>query len=175
MNTPLHNTTTNMSRRRLLWAGTMGLLSTGLWSLGSASRQAQAAATEHFEVNHTDAQWKALLSPQQYEVLRKGGTERPFTSALNDEKHKGIFSCAGCALDLFSSSTKFDSGTGWPSFWKPLDHAVGENRDSSFGMERVEVHCRRCGGHLGHVFKDGPPPTGLRYCINGVALNFKAA
>lgn len=175
MNTPLHDITKSVSRRQLLWASATALVSAGLWSLAGGSRPALAAATERFEVSHTDDEWKALLNEQQYDVLRKHGTERPFTSPLNYEKHKGIFSCAGCALDLFSSSTKFDSGTGWPSFWKPLDRAVGETSDTTFGMERVEVHCRRCGGHLGHVFKDGPAPTGLRYCMNGVALTFKAA
>jgi peptide-methionine (R)-S-oxide reductase len=126
-------------------------------------------------VTHTEAEWKALLSPAAYAVLREEGTERPFTSPLNTEHRSGIFFCAGCQLDLFSSATKFDSGTGWPSFWQPLPHAVGERHDGSLGMVRTEVHCSRCGGHLGHVFDDGPKPTGLRYCMNGVALGFKPA
>jgi methionine-R-sulfoxide reductase len=106
-------------------------------------------------------------------VLREHGTERAFTSPLNNEKHKGTFLCAGCGQPLFDSSTKFDSGTGWPSFWKPLDGAVGTSVDRSWFMTRTEVHCARCGGHIGHVFEDGPPPTGLRYCMNGVAMTFK--
>ena len=108
-------------------------------------------------------------------MLREEGTEPPFTSPLLDEHRKGTFTCAGCALELFSSDTKFESGTGWPSFWQPLDNAVATDADSSFGMTRTEVHCRRCGGHLGHVFDDGPEPTGLRYCMNGVALAFVPA
>ena len=108
----------------------------------------------------------------QFDVLRREGTERPYTSPLNDEHRAGTFGCAGCQLALFSSRTKFDSHTGWPSFWAPLDHAVATRIDGSFGVERTEVHCRRCGGHLGHVFDDGPKPTGLRYCMNGVAMNF---
>ncbi len=121
----------------------------------------------------TDAEWRQLLTPNQYEVLRHEGTERPYSSPLNDEHRVGVFSCAGCQLDLYSSSTKFDSHTGWPSFWKPLEHAVVTRDDHSFGVLRSEVHCVRCGGHLGHVFDDGPRPTGLRYCMNGFAMNFK--
>jgi peptide-methionine (R)-S-oxide reductase len=145
--------------------------------LGRVSRSAssQAGAGTHFEVEHTEEQWHALLTPEQFEVLRREGTERAFTSPLDHEKRHGTFFCAGCALALFSSDNKFDSGTGWPSFWKPLDNAVGTTQDRSFGMLRTEVHCRRCGGHLGHVFDDGPPPTGLRYCMNGVALKFEPA
>ncbi len=130
-------------------------------------------ANEVFKVTHSDDEWRKLLTPEQYSVLREGGTEPPFSSPLLHEDRRGNFACAGCDLDLFSSSTKFDSGTGWPSFWAPLDNAVGETEDSSFFMVRTAVHCRRCGGHLGHVFDDGPQPTGLRYCMNGVALTFK--
>ena len=130
------------------------------------------AAPESFEVTYTDAQWRARLSPQQYAVLRQEDTERPGSSPLNGEHRMGTFSCAGCALPLFASTTKFDSGTGWPSFWKPLDNAVATRTDKSFGMARTEAHCRRCGGHLGHIFDDGPPPTGLRYCMNGLSLAF---
>jgi peptide-methionine (R)-S-oxide reductase len=133
---------------------------------------ARAAENEHFEVQHTDAEWRAKLTPAQYSVLRDEGTERAFTSPLDHETRSGIYACAGCDLKLFSSDTKYDSGTGWPSFWQPLPNAVNKRVDTSLGMERDEVHCRRCGGHLGHVFDDGPRPTGLRYCMNGVALTF---
>ena len=118
---------------------------------------------------------RAMLSPEAYAVLREAATERPFSSPLNEEHRKGTFACAGCALPLFSSETKFESGTGWPSFWQPLEGAVGTEVDTSYFMTRTEVHCRRCGGHLGHVFDDGPPPTGLRYCMNGLALAFVPA
>jgi peptide-methionine (R)-S-oxide reductase len=127
-----------------------------------------------FEVTRSDAEWRAQLTPEQYRVLREHGTERAGTSPLDKQYAKGTFSCAGCGLPLFASDTKFDSRTGWPSFWKPIDDAVGTSSDRSFFMVRTEVHCRRCGGHLGHVFDDGPAPTGLRYCMNGAALSFKA-
>ncbi|MBC7603972.1 MAG: peptide-methionine (R)-S-oxide reductase MsrB [Ramlibacter sp.] len=141
---------------------------------GTPAQAAQPART--YEVTHTDAEWKKLLTPEQFDVLRKAGTERPYTSPLNKEKRAGIFNCAGCALPLFSSLTKFESGTGWPSFYEPLSTAaVDEETDSTFGMRRTEVLCHRCGGHLGHVFDDGPKPTGLRYCMNGVSLAFKPA
>lgn len=123
----------------------------------------------------SDAEWRKSLTPEQYAVLRRAGTERPFSSPLLHEARKGLFTCAGCAQKLFSSETKFDSGTGWPSFWAPLDHAVSEAVDASFGMTRTAVSCARCDGHLGHVFPDGPKPTGLRYCMNGAALGFEAA
>ena len=133
------------------------------------------AATSEGRVVHTDAEWRALLTPAQYEILRKEGTEPPFTSQLLHEERKGTFACAGCGADLFSSSTKFDSGTGWPSFWAPFDHAVDTHEDRSWGMVRTAVTCARCEGHLGHVFDDGPKPTRLRYCMNGLAMTFKAA
>lgn len=126
-----------------------------------------------FEVTKSDKEWRAELSPDQYYVLRDHGTERAGSSPLDKEYGKGTFICAGCRLPLFSSETKFDSRTGWPSFWRPLDDAVGTSTDRGFFMVRTEVHCRRCGGHLGHVFDDGPQPTGLRYCMNGVALKFE--
>ena len=149
----------------------------GLAALASASllqaTAARAGGDDH--VAYTDAEWRAKLTPEQYEILRKESTERPFTSPLLHEERKGVFACAGCGLDLFSSSTKFDSGTGWPSFWAPLDKAVDTHVDRTFGMIRSAVTCHRCDGHLGHVFDDGPKPTGLRYCMNGVALTFKPA
>jgi len=120
----------------------------------------------------TDEDWRQALSPEQYQVLRKHGTERPGSSSLNHEKREGTFKCAGCGQPLFASDTKFDSGTGWPSFYEPLDDAVATETDRSLFMNRTEVHCAKCGGHLGHVFPDGPRPTGLRYCMNGVALDF---
>ena len=128
-----------------------------------------------FEIVRPDEEWRRLLTPEQYRVLRQHGTERAGSSPLDREKRDGIFVCAGCELPLFSSETKFESGTGWPSFWAPLDDAIGTSEDKSFFMTRTEVHCRRCGGHLGHVFEDGPPPTSLRYCMNGVAMAFVAA
>ena len=136
-------------------------------------RDADAGAPEKFAYVLSDAQWKQKLSPAAYEVLRHENTERPGSSPLNNEHRTGTFSCAGCGQANYSSKTKFDSGTGWPSFWKPLPGAVRERKDGSLGFTRTEVHCSRCGGHLGHVFNDGPQPTGLRYCMNGVALSFK--
>jgi len=130
--------------------------------------------SDHFPVVFTDMEWRARLTPEQYAVMRAHGTERPGSCALNHEKRPGTFHCAGCDQPLFRSGEKFDSGTGWPSFYDPLPGALGSTVDRSYGMVRSEVHCSRCGSHLGHVFPDGPPPTGLRYCINGVALNFVA-
>jgi peptide-methionine (R)-S-oxide reductase len=127
---------------------------------------------EVFPVTRTDEEWRARLTREQYDVMRRHGTERPGSCALNHEKRRGVFQCAGCDQPLFRSGEKFDSGTGWPSFFDPLPGALGSTIDRSYGMTRTEVHCGRCGSHLGHVFPDGPPPTGLRYCINGVALNF---
>jgi len=143
--------------------------------MGGAVLGATAVRAFGYEVEKSDADWKRQLSPAAYRTLRHHDTEAPFTSPLNDEHRKGVFACAGCALDLYSSDAKFDSGTGWPSFWKPLSNAVATSRDTSDFMVRTEVHCRRCGGHLGHVFDDGPRPTGLRYCMNGVAMTFRPA
>jgi peptide-methionine (R)-S-oxide reductase len=163
----------SLHRRHLLLSGSRFLLGGGLAAVAAAcSRAATSAPEEHFEVTLADDEWRRKLSPKAYAVLRHEGTEAPFTSALNDEHRAGTFQCAGCDLALFSSRTKFDSGTGWPSFWQPLPDAVRERRDDTLGMVRTEVHCRRCGGHLGHVFDDGPKPTGLRYCMNGVAMTF---
>ncbi|WP_036263983.1 peptide-methionine (R)-S-oxide reductase MsrB [Methylocapsa aurea] len=125
-----------------------------------------------FEVAHTDEEWRKLLTPEQYQVLRGHGTEAPGSCALNHEKRAGVFACAGCRQPLFAAKMKFESGTGWPSFNDPIEGAVEASEDATHGMRRTEVHCSRCGGHLGHVFPDGPPPTDLRYCINGVAMNF---
>jgi peptide-methionine (R)-S-oxide reductase len=158
-----------MIDRRLLIAGAATLAAVALW------RWPRASAESSFEITKTDAEWKALLTPAQYDVLRRHGTERPNSSPLDREKRAGTFACAGCDLPLFSSTTKFDSGTGWPSFHTPLPDAVGTTTDTSMFMRRTEVHCRRCGGHLGHVFDDGPKPTGLRYCMNGVAMKFVPA
>ncbi|WP_024816242.1 peptide-methionine (R)-S-oxide reductase MsrB [Methylopila sp. 73B] len=128
---------------------------------------------EVYEVTRTDEEWRALLSPEQYQVMRRHGTERPGSCSLLREKRPGVFACVGCGQPLFRSGEKFESGTGWPSFDAPIDGALGETVDRSYGMTRTEVHCGRCGSHMGHVFPDGPPPTGLRYCINGVALAFE--
>ena len=128
-----------------------------------------------FPVSHSDADWHRILEPRRYAVLRQAATERPFTSPLLNEHRRGLFVCAGCRQSLFPSTTKFESGTGWPSFWKPLPNAVRTRSDGSLGMERTEVVCGRCGGHLGHVFDDGPKPTGLRYCMNGLAMLFRPA
>jgi peptide-methionine (R)-S-oxide reductase len=138
-------------------------------------RVAPAAAAQKFEIEKTDAEWRAQLTPQQYQILRKQGTEPPNSSPLLNEHRKGVFACAGCDLPLFPSQTKYESGTGWPSFYQPLDNAIGETDEGMYGMQRTEVHCRRCGGHLGHVFDDGPDPTGLRYCIDGFGLTFHPA
>ena len=152
----------------ILGAGTMGLSR----FFGGATA---SPAAKTFEVTLTDAEWRKKLSPEAYRVLRGHGTERAGSSPLDREKRAGTFHCAGCERALFASATKFDSGTGWPSFYAPLDGAIGTTEDNSLFMRRVEVHCSRCGGHLGHVFDDGPKPTGLRYCMNGVSLSFVPA
>jgi peptide-methionine (R)-S-oxide reductase len=135
-------------------------------------RRPVSARSSGFAVAHTDAEWHSRLSAPAYEVLRNAGTEPPFSSPLDHETRPGTYACAGCALPVYDARTKFDSGTGWPSFYAPLPHAIATTNDDSLMMQRTEVHCSRCGGHLGHVFDDGPKPTGLRYCMNGVALAF---
>jgi len=162
-----------LTRRGIFYASAAGLTALGIGRL--ARPHAVNAATHPYEVTHSDAEWRKLLTPAQYDVLREAGTEPPFSSPLLNEHRAGTFACAGCDLPLFSSKTKYNSGTGWPSFWTPLDGAVDEAEDRSFGMTRTAVSCHRCGGHLGHVFTDGPKPTGLRYCMNGVAMKFVPA
>lgn len=162
-----------MKRRNFLKFGTL-LMSVAPFSLGR-SAQAAGAAGGAFEVNLTSAEWRAKLGKDAFYVLREAGTERPYSSPLNDEKRKGVFQCKGCAQPVYSSETKFDSGTGWPSFYEALDGAVATKADRSLFFSRTEVHCDRCGGHLGHVFDDGPAPTGKRHCINGVAMIFVPA
>jgi peptide-methionine (R)-S-oxide reductase len=159
-----------MNRRALLLAG-------GAACIGGAAviGRRPAAAAQHFEVSLTPDEWRKRLTPAQFQILREQGTEPPWTSPLLNEHRPGVFACAGCALPLFNANTKFDSHTGWPSFFRPLANAVETSRDTSDFMVRDEVHCRRCGGHLGHVFDDGPPPTGLRYCINSASLSFAPA
>jgi peptide-methionine (R)-S-oxide reductase len=159
----------NMNRRNLLKYSALSGLAL---SLGLGLRRSQA---ETFEITRTEAEWKAILPPETYAVMREESTERPFTSALLEEHRKGTYTCAACDLPLYSSDTKYDSGTGWPSFYDVLPNAVGKKEDNTLFTTRTEVHCRRCGGHLGHVFDDGPKPTGLRYCMNGVALKFVPA
>ena len=165
---PLHPAV--ITRRRL-----MALLGAGAATAVASACGARPAAAGPFPIQHSDAEWRRLLAPEQYYILRQAGTERPFTSPLLKEHRAGTFVCAADGNPLFASRTKFESGTGWPSFWQPLKGAVGTSADGSFGMSRTEVHCARCGGHLGHVFEDGPPPTGKRYCMNGAALRFVPA
>lgn len=172
-----------MKKRRFLQTGAVILGAVALSEFWPSQAKESAATSApvsdkekgEFEITKTEEEWRAILSPEAFAVLRKEGTERPRSSALYDIAVAGTYSCAGCELPLFSSETKFDSGTGWPSFYAPLENAVGTSTDRSFLMTRTEVHCQRCGGHLGHVFEDGPAPTGLRYCMNGVAMSFTAA
>jgi peptide-methionine (R)-S-oxide reductase len=154
----------------------LALVAAGIALAAAPAKAAKGTSQVIEKVVKTDEEWKKLLTPEQYNVLRKEGTERAFTSPLNHNHQKGVYVCAACGLTLFSSDTKFDSGTGWPSFWAPIDPAhVTTKSDRSFFQDRTEVRCARCGGHLGHVFPDGPKPTGLRYCMNGVSLKFEPA
>jgi peptide-methionine (R)-S-oxide reductase len=162
-----------MDLDRRLFLGLSGAAAAG--GLVLLGRSGGAAPAPRFSVNHTPSEWRKILGPERYAVLREASTERPFSSQLLKEHRRGTFVCAGCALPLFSSATKFESGTGWPSFWKALPGKIVTRADHSLMMERTEVLCARCGGHLGHVFDDGPKPTGLRYCMNGLALNFRPA
>jgi peptide-methionine (R)-S-oxide reductase len=164
-----------LTRRNVFYAGAAAVAAFGIDRLFRPGLVRAATPPHPYEVTHTDAEWRKLLTSVQYDVLREEGTERPFTSSLLNEHRTGTFACAGCDLPLYSSKTKFDSGTGWPSFWAPLSGAVDEATDRTFGMTRTAISCHRCGGHLGHVFDDGPKPTGLRYCMNGVALKFQPA
>jgi peptide-methionine (R)-S-oxide reductase len=161
-----------MKKRYLLQAGTAFVGAVWLSQYSHRRLESMTTAKDKFEVSKTEEEWRKTLTPEQFQVLRKHGTERAGTSPLDKNYEKGTYECAGCELPLFTSETKFNSGTGWPSFYQPIEGAVDTSVDRSFFMTRVEVHCHRCGGHLGHVFEDGPKPTGKRYCMNGVALKF---
>jgi peptide-methionine (R)-S-oxide reductase len=164
------------TNRRVMIAGAGAALVGGWTFFGAGFGVGQLEARPgKFQISLSEAEWKKRLTPQQYAVLRKESTERAGSSPLNKEKRRGTYACAGCGLPLFSSATKFESGTGWPSFWRPLPNAVGTRADNTLLSARTEVHCRRCDGHLGHVFDDGPKPTGLRYCMNGAAMKFRPA
>ena len=166
---------TSYHRREILGLVASAAVVAVAWRFLDADDGAAAIAATPAPLRLSDAEWRKRLSPQAYQVLRQAATERPFSSPLNDQHGKGVFVCAGCALPLFASATKFDSGTGWPSFYDHLPAAIGTHVDTSLGETRTEVHCARCAGHLGHVFDDGPRPTGLRYCMNGVAMAFRPA
>ena len=163
-----------MNRREWIGMASVGVIAAAVAGRVAFLAHAPHAPAASFKVHYSDAEWRQRLSPASYHVLREAGTEAPFTSPLLGEHRKGTFVCAGCASAAFSSDTKFDSHTGWPSFWQALDHAVITRTDLSLGTPRTEVLCATCGGHLGHVFEDGPKPTGLRYCMNGLALAFLA-
>jgi peptide-methionine (R)-S-oxide reductase len=165
-----------MMTRRNLGLGAVGAAAAGFGlSRLFGGEASEARESKVFPVNYSDDEWRKRLSREQYYVLREHGTERAGTSPLDQEKRKGTFVCAACDTPLFTADTKYESGTGWPSFFRPIEGAVGTSEDNTFFMKRTEVHCANCGGHLGHVFEDGPAPTGLRYCMNGVAMTFKPA
>jgi len=162
-----------MTRREFIGMASVGVVAIAIAGRFALTEMQPDAPAERFPVQHSDAQWRSMLSPASYAVLRGGGTERPFTSPLLNEHRPGVFACAGCATAIFRSQTKYDSHTGWPSFWDVLPGSIARRDDRSLAMSRTEVRCATCGGHLGHVFDDGPQPTGLRYCMNGVAMTFK--
>lgn len=164
-----------MMTRRFVLGGLASAFGAGAIYAAFRGSSVVAADGGTFEIVRSEDEWRERLTPAQFKVLREHGTERAGSSPLDHEHRPGTFLCAGCALPVYTSATKFDSGTGWPSFYAPIENAVGTSEDRSFFITRTEVHCRRCGGHLGHVFEDGPPPTGLRYCMNGVALKFVPA
>ena len=163
-----------MKRRTILLGGGLVAILAATTALSRMGASMDASA-EPFEVTKTEPEWRAILSPVQFAVLREEDTERPGSSPLNEEKRRGVFHCAGCDLPAYASETKYESGTGWPSFWESLPDAVGTREDNSLFAMRTEVHCRRCGGHFGHIFDDGPHPTGKRHCLNGLALTFRPA
>ena len=164
-----------MTRREFIGMASVGVVAVAIAGRFAFTEMQPEAPAGRFPVTHSEAEWRARLGPAAYTVLRGGGTERPFSSPLLTEHRAGLFACAGCATALFKSQTKYDSHTGWPSFWDVLPRAIVQRDDRSLGMARTEVQCATCGGHLGHVFDDGPKPTGLRYCMNGVAMTFKPA
>ncbi len=164
------------TRRDLLLGGASAVAALSIFTVfrggNGRAMSPPSGPAEVFPVHHTEAEWRQLLGPARFDVMRRAGTEYPFSSPLDHEHRAGVFACAGCRTALYASSAKFDSGTGWPSFFEPLPNAVRRASDDSLGVTRTEIHCATCGGHLGHVFADGPPPTGLRYCMNGIALSF---